>query len=80
MSSINSRFHFFLRCTWNISQDRPYLGHKSNLGKLNKKEKKNEIISNIIPDHKAIRLETNYREKKNYEGHKHMKVKLYASK
>ena len=47
------------------------MGHKSSLGKL--KKKKNEIISNIFPDHKAIRLEIKYRGK-NCKGHKHMEL------
>ena len=36
------------------------LGHKSNLSKF----KKIEIISSIFSDHKAIRLDINYKEKK----------------
>ena len=36
------------------------LGHKSNLGKF----KKIEIISIIFSDHNAMRLEINYRKKK----------------
>ena len=36
------------------------LGHKSNLGKF----KKIEIVSSIFSDHKAMRLEINYRKKK----------------
>ena len=36
------------------------LGHKSNLSKF----KKIEIISSIFSDHKAMRLDINYKEKK----------------
>ena len=36
------------------------LGHKSSLGKF----KKTEIVSNILSDHNAMRLEINYRKKK----------------
>ena len=50
------------------------LGHKSNLGKF----KKIEIISNIFSDHSAVRLDDNYREKKNYEKYKHMKAKQHT--
>ena len=38
------------------------LGHKSSLGKF----KKLEIISSIFSDHNVVRLDVNYREKKNY--------------
>ena len=38
------------------------LGHKSSLGKF----KKIEIIPSIFSDHNAVRLDVNYREKKNY--------------
>ena len=38
------------------------LGHKSSLGKF----KKIEIISRIFSDHNAVRLDVNYRGKKNY--------------
>ena len=36
------------------------LGHKSSLGKF----KKIEIISDIFSDHRAVRLDLNYRKKK----------------
>ena len=51
------------------------LGHKSSLGKF----KKIEIISSIFSDHKALRLDINYR-KKNYKKYKHFKAKQYATK
>ena len=38
------------------------LGHKSSLGKF-KKKKKIEIIPSIFSDHKAVRLDLNYRRK-----------------
>ena len=52
------------------------LGHKSSLGKLKKKKKKNkpEVISSLFSDHNVVRLNVNYREK-NYEKYKHMNVK-----
>ena len=51
------------------------LGHKSSLGKF----KKIEIVSSIFSDHKAMRLDINYRKKicKNY---KHMETKQYTTK
>ena len=38
------------------------LGHKSSLGKF----KKIEMFPSIFSDHSAVRLDVNYREKKNY--------------
>ena len=53
--------HILLKCSWNILQDRSYLGshHKSSLGKF----KKSEIISSILSDHNAMRLDINYRKR-----------------
>ena len=51
------------------------LGHESNLSKF----KKIEIISGIFSDHNAMRLDINYK-KKNRKKHKHMEIKLHASK
>ena len=51
------RIHLLLKCTWNILQDRPQ-GHKSNLSKF----KKTEIISNILSNHNAVRLDINYKQ------------------
>ena len=51
------------------------LGQKSSLSKF----KKIEIISSIFSDHKAMRLEINYREK-NSKKHKHLEGKQYATK
>jgi len=47
----------FLKCTWNILQDRSYPGPNSSLSKF----LKTEIISSIISDHNAVRLDVNYR-------------------
>ena len=41
-------------------QDKPHLGHKSNLSKF----KKTEIISSFFTDHNSMRLDFNYRGKK----------------
>ena len=51
------------------------LGHKVSLGKF----KKVEIISSVISDHNAMRLDIYYK-KKNYKKHKHMAAKQYAIK
>ena len=48
-----------LKCTQNIVQDGPVLGHKSNLSKF----KKIEIVSGIFSDHNARRLDINYKKK-----------------
>ena len=45
------------------------LGHKSNLSKF----KETENISSIFSDHKAIRLDINYK-KKNCKKHKHKEI------
>ena len=52
------------------------LDHKTNLSKF----KKIEIISSIFSDHNAMRLDINYRKKKNCKKHKHMEIKQYVSK
>ena len=51
------------------------LGHKSNLSKF----KKIEIILSIFSNHKAMRLDINYKEKK-CKKHKHMEIKQHISK
>ena len=43
------------------------VGHKSSLGKF----KKIEILSSIFSDHNAMKLEINYRKKKNYKTQIH---------
>ena len=50
------------------------LGHKSNLSKFNK----TDILSRIFSDHKAMRLDINY--KKKTVKNKHMDIKQYISK
>ena len=54
-------FTFFSSAHGNSSRTEHILGHKSSLGKF----KKIEIIPSIFSDHKAVRLDVNYR-KKNY--------------
>ena len=51
------------------------LGHKSNLSKL----KKIEIISSIFSNHKAMKLNINYK-KKNCKKNKHPEFKQHISK
>ena len=51
------------------------MGHKSNLSKF----QKIEITSSIFSDHNAMRLDINYKEKKNYKKHKHMEIKQHIS-
>ena len=52
------------------------LGHKSNLSKF----KKVEIISSIFSDQNTMRLDINYKKKKNYKKHRHMEIKQHISK
>ena len=51
-------------------------GHESNLSKF----KKIEIISSIFSDHNAMRLDINYKKKKNCKKHKDMEIKQHISK
>jgi len=52
------------------------LGHKSNLSKF----KKIDIMSNILSDHNAMRLDINYKRKKKCKKHKHIEIKYHISK
>ena len=47
------------------------LGHKTSLGTF----KKTEIISSILSDQNAMKLEINYKKKKPSKKHKHMETK-----
>ena len=53
---------FFSSAHRTFSKRDHILGHKASLGK----SKKIEIISSIFSDYNAIRLDVNYRKKKNY--------------
>ena len=55
-------FTFFSSPHRTFSRIDHILGHKSSLGKF----KKIEIISSIFSGHNAVRLDVNYRKKKNY--------------
>ena len=52
------------------------LGHKSNLSKFNK----TEIVSSIFSNCNSMRLDLNYKKKKNCKKEKLMEIKNYASK
>ena len=66
-------------CTFCSSAHGPFsridhiLGHKSNLSKF----KKIEIISSIISNHNAMRLDISYKKK---SCKKHMEIEQYVSK
>ena len=53
-------YTFFSSAYVTFSRIDHILGHKSSLSKF----KKMEIISNIFPDHNAMRLDINYKKKK----------------
>ena len=55
-------FTFFSSAHGTFSRIHHILGHKSSLGKF----KKTEIIPVIFSDHNEVRLDLNYRKKKNY--------------
>ena len=69
-----ANYTFFSRAHRTFSRIDHILGHKSSLGKF----KKIEIISSIVSDHNAIRLEVNYRKK--CKKHRYMEVKQYITK
>ena len=72
-----AEYTFFSSAHGTFSRIDHMLHHKVNLGKF----KKIEIISGIFSDHKALRLEINYKEKKNNcQLHKHMEARKYAAK
>jgi len=52
-------YTFFSSAHGTFSRIDHIVGHKSNLSKF----KKNEIISSIVSDHNAMRLDTNYRKR-----------------
>ena len=55
-------FTFFSSAHGTFSRIDHILGHKSRLGNF----KKIEISSSIYSDHNEVRLDVNYRKKKNY--------------
>ena len=70
-----TEYTFFSSAHGTFSRIDHILVHKSRLGKF----KKIEILSSIFPDHNAMRLDINYREKicKKY---KYMEAKKYTTK
>ena len=70
-----AEYTFFSGAHGTFSMIDHMLGQKTSLNKF----KKIEIISRIISDYKAMRLEINYK-KKNCKNHKHMEAKQYATK
>ena len=68
-------YTFFSSAHGTFSRIDHILDHKSNLNKF----KKIKIVSSIFSDHKAVRLNINYK-KKNAKIHKHVEIKQYISK
>ena len=71
-----AEYTFFSSAHGTFSRIDHILGHKSSPGKF----KKIEIISSIFSSHNAMRLEINYRKKKNSIKHKYMEAKQCATK
>ena len=69
-------YTFFSSAHKTFSRIDHILSHKSNLTKL----KKIEIVSSILYNHNAVRLDINYKEKKNCKKYKHMEIKQHISK
>ena len=68
---------FFSSAHGTFSRIDHILGHKSNLSKF----KKIEIVSSIFSNHHTMRLDINYKKKKqNCKKHKHMEIKQYIPK
>ena len=72
---ITTEYTFFSSAHGTFSRIGHILGHKSCLGKF----KKIEIISCILSDHNAMRLDINYR-KRICKKYKHMEAKQYTTK
>ena len=68
----NAEEYIFLSSTHGTSSRIDHiLDPKSNLSKF----KKIEIVSRIFSNHNSMRLDINYKEKKNCDKHKHMEIK-----
>ena len=70
-----TEYTFFSGAHGTFSKIDHILGHKSSLGKF----KKIEIVSSILSDHNATRLDISYR-KKICKKYKHMEAKEYITK
>ena len=66
--SNGEEYMFFSSAYETFSRIKHILGHKSNLSEF----KKTETVSSICSDHNTIRLDINYKKKKNCKKHKHM--------
>ena len=70
-----AEYTFFLSAYRTFSRIDLMLGHKTSLSKFNI-----EIISSIFSAHNTMRLEINYKKKKNCMKHKQVEAKQYATK
>ena len=68
-------YTFFSSAPGTFSRIDHILGHKSNLTKF----LKIEIVPSIFSNHNAMRLDINYKEKKNCKKHKHVEIKQHVS-
>ena len=69
----NAEYTFFSSVHGTFSRIDHILVHKLNLRKF----KNIETVSSIFPDHNAMRLDINYKEK-NCKKHKHMEIKQHV--
>ena len=69
-------YTFFSSAHGTFSRIDHIFSHKSKLSKF----EKIEIISSIFSDHNTMRLDINYKKKKNCKKHKYMEIKQYISK
>ena len=69
-------FTFFSSAHGTFSRIDHILGHKSNFSKFNKIE----ILSSFFSNHSTMRLDINYKTKKNYKKYKQMEIKQHISK
>ena len=69
-------YTFFSSANGTFSRIDHILGHKSNLSKF----KKLEIVSSLFSDHNTMRLDINYKKKKNCKKHTHTEIKQRISK
>ena len=72
----NAEEYTFSKAHGTFSRIDHILGHKSNISRF----RKIEIISNVYSNHNAIKLDINYKKKKNCKKHKHMEIKQHISK
>ena len=70
----NAEYTFFSSAHGTFSRIDHIVGHKSSLSK----SKKIQIISSILSNHNAMRLDINY--KKKAKKYKHMEIKQHVSK